>query len=171
MSKILVALKICIQGCNLHVYFACQNTQVFPYCFMPAVGCSLSVDGIPIRQFANNEAAGVPYLSKQAMRIYSSIWDGEEWATRGGLEKIDWGSSPFIASYGGYKLDACDGGRTTLQGSSCPAGKWWNEETYNTLDYTQQGQLSWVHRFFLIYDYCTDSSRYPKPPIECTLDN
>ncbi|KAI5078225.1 hypothetical protein GOP47_0005896 [Adiantum capillus-veneris] len=125
----------------------------------------LSVDGIPIRRFANNEAAGVPYLRMQAMRIFSSLWDGETWATRGGLDKIDWGQAPFIAEYGAYKVDACEGGA----GEACAEGKWWNEGTYQSLDETQQGQLSWVQRFFLVYDYCTDSSRYPVPLTECSL--
>ncbi|XP_064999836.1 xyloglucan endotransglucosylase/hydrolase protein 15-like [Musa acuminata AAA Group] len=57
------------------------------------------VDGIPIRVFRNYESYGVPFPNRQAMRAYSSIWEADEWATRGGLVKIDWNSAPFVAYY------------------------------------------------------------------------
>ncbi|KAH7280081.1 hypothetical protein KP509_37G051600 [Ceratopteris richardii] len=129
----------------------------------------LSVDGIPIRRFANNEAVGMPYLRKQPMGIYASIWDGGTWATRGGLDKVDWGSSPFVAEFGRYKVDACEGGKGTMEEDGCPSGKWWNEAAYQELSYAKKGQLSWVRSSFLVYDYCTDSERYPVPPPECSI--
>jgi len=29
------------------------------------------------------------------MRIYSSLWNADDWATRGGLVKTDWSQAPF----------------------------------------------------------------------------
>ncbi|PWA92859.1 xyloglucan endotransglucosylase/hydrolase protein 22 [Artemisia annua] len=55
------------------------------------------VDDIPIREFRNDEAIGVPFPYKQPMRIH--LWNVEEWATRGGLVKTYWGRAPFTASY------------------------------------------------------------------------
>ncbi|KAL6331954.1 hypothetical protein AAG906_020305 [Vitis piasezkii] len=42
-----------------------------------------SVDGTPIREFKNSESIGVPYPKNQPMRIYSSLWNADDWATRG----------------------------------------------------------------------------------------
>ncbi|KAL2501454.1 putative xyloglucan endotransglucosylase/hydrolase protein 23 [Forsythia ovata] len=67
-----------------------------------------SVDGSPIRQFKNLESKGVPYPKSQPMWIFSSLWDAEDWATRGGLVKTDWSQAPFTASYTNFNADqAC----------------------------------------------------------------
>ncbi|KAL7223546.1 hypothetical protein ACSBR1_025074 [Camellia fascicularis] len=58
-----------------------------------------SVDGTPIREFKNAETIGVPYPKNQPMRIYSSLWNADNWATRGALVKADWTQAPFTASY------------------------------------------------------------------------
>ncbi|GLT72227.1 hypothetical protein SLA2020_441820 [Shorea laevis] len=55
-----------------------------------------SVDGTPIREFKNLESIGVAFPNKQAMRIYSSIWNADDWATRGGLVKTDWSQAPLL---------------------------------------------------------------------------
>ena len=41
------------------------------------------------------------------MGVYSSLFDGSQWATRGGLDKIDFTLGPFHAHYADYVLDAC----------------------------------------------------------------
>ncbi|KAF2295664.1 hypothetical protein GH714_033505 [Hevea brasiliensis] len=48
------------------------------------------VDDVPIRVYKNNEAKGIPYPKLQSMGVYSTLWEADDWATRGGLEKIDW---------------------------------------------------------------------------------
>ncbi|XP_042460746.1 xyloglucan endotransglucosylase/hydrolase protein 24-like [Zingiber officinale] len=65
------------------------------------------VDETPIRVFRNNECLGVPNPKSQPMRVYASIWDGDDWATRGGLDKTDWSKAPFIATYRELTADAC----------------------------------------------------------------
>ncbi|KAF8086390.1 hypothetical protein N665_0627s0002 [Sinapis alba] len=57
------------------------------------------VDGIPIRVFKNNEAHGVAYPKNQPMKIYSSLWEADDWATQGGRVKTDWSNAPFSAYY------------------------------------------------------------------------
>ncbi|GFS38204.1 xyloglucan endotransglucosylase/hydrolase 25 [Actinidia rufa] len=67
----------------------------------------LSVDGIPVREFRNMESIGIPYPKNQPMRLYSSIWNADDWATRGGLVKTDWTQAPFTTSYRNFRAEAC----------------------------------------------------------------
>ncbi|MBA0688549.1 hypothetical protein Goari_006326 [Gossypium aridum] len=39
------------------------------------------------------------------MKIYSSLWNVDDWATRGGLEKTNWSKALFIASYKGFYIN------------------------------------------------------------------
>ncbi|KAJ7298746.1 hypothetical protein O6H91_Y444000 [Diphasiastrum complanatum] len=124
-----------------------------------------NVDDVPIRVFRNNTALGVPYAYDQGVGIYSSIWNGEQWATRGGLEKINWTYAPFTASYQGFGIDACV---FTGTPDSCLTGKnWWDQDKYQTLTSDQLGKVSWVKQNYMIYNYCTDSARYTPPLPEC----
>lgn len=129
-----------------------------------------SVDGLPIRVFGNNEDIGVPYANQQAMRVYSSIWNGDSWATEGGKVKIDWSYAPFVASYTNFTADVCEwtGNGSSSQCWANTPSNWWNQPAYESLTYAQQGQLQWVRNNFLVYDYCEDPARfnYQLPP-EC----
>ncbi|PIN03412.1 Xyloglucan:xyloglucosyl transferase [Handroanthus impetiginosus] len=121
-----------------------------------------SVDGTPIREFKNSESIGVPYPKNQPMRIYSSLWNADDWATRGGLVKTDWTQAPFTASYQNFGSDACV---WSSGSSSCNSSTWLNEE----LDAAEQERLQWVQKNYMIYNYCTDSKRFPQGfPPECT---
>ncbi|XP_010929299.1 xyloglucan endotransglucosylase protein 1 [Elaeis guineensis] len=128
------------------------------------------VDGIPIRVFKNNEAIGVPFPEKQPMRLYSSLWDAEDWATRGGLVKTDWSKAPFTASFRNFQANACiwssgksSCGRTTT-GSGPTSNGWFDQE----LDATSQRWLRWVRKNYMVYNYCTDVKRFPQGlPPEC----
>ncbi|KAH9314931.1 hypothetical protein KI387_023558, partial [Taxus chinensis] len=51
---------------------------------------TIMVNGLPVRVFGNREAAGVAYPKAQAMSMFSSLWNGEKWATQRGSVKIDW---------------------------------------------------------------------------------
>lgn len=68
-----------------------------------------SVDGTPIREFKNLESKGVSFPKNQPMRIYSSLWNADDWATRGGLVKTDWSQAPFTASYRNFNAQAVFG--------------------------------------------------------------
>nr|BAE06064.1 xyloglucan endotransglucosylase/hydrolase [Sagittaria pygmaea] len=114
------------------------------------------VDNTPIRVFPNLESKGVPYPKSQPMRLYSSLWDAEDWATQGGRVKTDWSQAPFTSKYRGYNADICtvSGGR-----SMCPAtnGPWLKQ----TLDPASLQKLRNVQQNNMIYDYCKDSRRFP----------
>ncbi|KAI3989162.1 hypothetical protein MKX01_033198 [Papaver californicum] len=134
-----------------------------------------SVDGIPIREFKNSESIGVPFPKNQPMRIYSSLWDAESWATRGGLIKTDWSSAPFTASYQNFNADnACvsySSGFTSCSstGSASPFSRAWLS---SDLDSTSLGRMKWVQENYMIYNYCTDTNRYSQGiPPECAYSN
>ncbi|KAI6697191.1 hypothetical protein NL676_017310 [Syzygium grande] len=65
------------------------------------------VDEVPIRVYNNWGIKGVRYPTDQPMRMYSTIWSAEDWATQGGRVKTDWSKAPFTASYRGYNANAC----------------------------------------------------------------
>ncbi|XP_074270772.1 putative xyloglucan endotransglucosylase/hydrolase protein 23 [Silene latifolia] len=124
------------------------------------------VDGTPIREFKNLESIGVPYPKSQAMRIYSSLWEAEDWATQGGRIKTDWSNAPFTASYRNFNADACVwiNGQSSCHGSAT-AFAWMDQR----LDATSQKRLQWVQKNYMIYNYCTDFQRFPRGfPKECT---
>ncbi|KAJ8501062.1 hypothetical protein OPV22_011614 [Ensete ventricosum] len=131
------------------------------------------VDGIPIRVFRNYESYGVPFPNRQAMRAYSSIWEADEWTTRGGLVKIDWKSAPFVAYYQYLQLRACPwyGPSSSSECSAASPANWWASPEYSTLTYQEQGQMNWVRDNYMIYDYCKDTERFygATPPPECSL--
>ncbi|XP_031481426.1 probable xyloglucan endotransglucosylase/hydrolase protein 6 [Nymphaea colorata] len=124
------------------------------------------VDDVPIRVYKNNMDRGVPYPISQPMRVVSTLWNADNWATRGGLEKIDWKNAPFHTYYRDFDIEGC-----VVPG---PAGcaqnprNWWDEPTYLRLNPVQARKYRWVRLNYMIYDYCRDTSRYPVPPPECT---
>ncbi|XP_073023323.1 probable xyloglucan endotransglucosylase/hydrolase protein 10 [Primulina eburnea] len=127
------------------------------------------VDWVPIRTYRNHKDKGVAYPGKP-MGLQVSLWNGESWATNGGKDKIDWASSPFIASFKNHKIDACiwDQGP-----ESCWAGgpdKWWNNERFNSLTWAQRRLFRWARKYYLTYDYCQDNQRFNNTlPKECLL--
>jgi len=130
------------------------------------------VDGTPIREYKNLESIGVPFPKSQPMRIYSSLWNADDWATRGGLIKTDWSKAPFTASYRNFNANACvwNAGKSSCNSNSPssatpPTNAWLSQE----LDSTAQKRMNWVQKNYMIYNYCTDSKRFPQGlPLECT---
>ncbi|XP_010023598.2 xyloglucan endotransglucosylase/hydrolase 2 [Eucalyptus grandis] len=127
------------------------------------------VDNIPIRVFKNGESIGVPFPKNQPMKIYSSLWNADDWATRGGLIKTDWSKSPFTAYYRKFQATACT---WSTGSSSCEIGRpaSYSGSTWkiNELDAYGRRRLRWVQKYFMIYDYCADGKRFPQGiPAEC----
>ncbi|KAI9117336.1 hypothetical protein K1719_011502 [Acacia pycnantha] len=148
---------------DFHTYSILWNPQTIIF----------SVDGTPIREFKNSESIGVPFPKNQAMRMYSSLWNADDWATRGGLVKTDWSKAPFTASYRNFKADACvwssgksscPSSSTSSTSSSTRSSSWLSQQ----LDNTAQERLRWVQKNYMIYNYCTDLKRFPQGlPPEC----
>ena len=125
-----------------------------------------SIDGIPIREFKNQESKGVLFPKSQSMRMYSTLWNADDWATRGGLVKTDWSQAPFTASYKSYNAEACvwSSGASSCSSQSSSGG-WLTQE----MDSASQERLSWVQKNYMIYNYCTDFQRFPQGlPAECS---
>ncbi|CAM6122439.1 unnamed protein product [Calypogeia fissa] len=138
------------------------------------------VDAMPIRSFKNNSDLGVPYLSKRPMALYSSMFDASTWATRGGLVGIDWTKGPFVSSYTGFTVMGCkvDKQIEYIDSPDLPChfsltSKWDHlasipHSNFGSTDALQRRLVKWVPDEIMIYDYCKDSKRYPKQPVECT---
>ncbi|KAJ6354310.1 hypothetical protein OIU76_003209 [Salix suchowensis] len=127
------------------------------------------VDGSPIREFKNMESIGVPFPRYQPMRIYSTLWNADDWATRGGLVKTDWSQAPFTASYTSFNAsNAC----VWINGaSSCDTNNFSPPASLSEdLDSTNLDKLQWVQTNSMIYNYCTDAKRFPQGfPPECNM--
>lgn len=122
--------------------------------------CSFLVDNVPIRVFKNHEAQGVPFPKSQPMRIYSSLWNADQWATQGGLIKTDWSKAPFTAYYRGFNANPNHSAAT----GAFTGGAWQDQE----LNAWNRRRLRWVQNYYMIYNYCTDLKRFPQGvPIEC----
>ncbi|KAK4739285.1 hypothetical protein R3W88_002982 [Solanum pinnatisectum] len=129
------------------------------------------VDDVPIRAFKNSKDLGVKFPFNQPMKIYSSLWDADEWATRGGLEKTNWSNAPFTASYTSFHVDGCEAATPQeVQVCNTKGMKWWDQKAFQDLDALQYRRLRWVRQKYTVYNYCTDKARYPVPPPECTKD-
>ncbi|RZC44711.1 hypothetical protein C5167_037668 [Papaver somniferum] len=150
---------------DFHTYSILWNPQCIIF----------SVDGMPIREFKNLEFIGVPFPKNQPTRIYSSLWDAENWATRGGFIKTDWSSAPFTASYQNFNANnACvsySPGFTSCS-SSGSTSSFNRALLLQELDSTSLGRMKWVQENYMIYSYCTDTNRYSQGiPPECAYSN
>ncbi|CAN1333565.1 Xyloglucan endotransglucosylase protein 1 [Linum perenne] len=120
-----------------------------------------ALDNTPIRVFNNAENRGVAFPKTQPMRIYSSLWNADDWATRGGLVKTDWSKAPFTAYYRNFSVTPLSSSASGSFGN----GDW---QSKNELDANSRRRLRWVQKNFMIYNYCTDSKRFPQGlPTEC----
>ncbi|RWR84354.1 xyloglucan endotransglucosylase/hydrolase protein 22-like protein [Cinnamomum micranthum f. kanehirae] len=120
-----------------------------------------SVDSIPIRVFNNAMNKGVEFPTKQPMRIYSSLWNADDWATQGGRVKTDWTKAPFHAVYRGFRSRAC------IWSGGASSAKVWMDDRLDAAGYRK---LRWVQNKYMIYNYCTDSSRVKQGlPLECEV--
>lgn len=142
------------------------------------------VDKVAIRVYPNDASKppgggnGGFFPIGKPMYIFSSIWNADDWATRGGLEKTDWAKAPFVSSYRDFAADACAwppppaGGAPSPPTPACAAAtgdSWWDQPPAWALDAGQRLDNAWVARNLLVYDYCDDRKRFPTPPEECAL--
>ncbi|KAL4289309.1 hypothetical protein AHAS_Ahas19G0373300 [Arachis hypogaea] len=122
------------------------------------------IDGRPIREFKNLEGVGVPYPNYQPMKLYSSLSNADDWATRGGLVKIDWSQAPFTASFKNLKANGCvwSNGVSSCNLSSSNSSDNNNSWLSQQLDSNGQRKLKWLQKNYMIYNYCSDINRFPR---------
>ncbi|CAL5015043.1 unnamed protein product [Urochloa decumbens] len=130
------------------------------------------VDDMAIRRFKNHWDAGVPFPVYQPMRLNGVLWDAEDWATQGGRVKTDWSQAPFTAYFRNYRATGCEpSGVAWACGQDPSGGDWADGGAAGLDDVRQQQQLREAQERYTIYDYCTDSVRFPDGgfPKECGL--
>lgn len=141
---------------NFHTYSILWNPKTIIF----------YVDGTPIRVFKNMESKGISFPKNQPMKMYASLWNADDWATQGGRVKTDWSMAPFTASFINFQANGCvwfNGVSSCKNNSSFP---WFSQE----LDSSSQTRLNWVQRNYMIYNYCSDTKRFPQGlPPECTM--
>ncbi|TVU42041.1 hypothetical protein EJB05_08424, partial [Eragrostis curvula] len=107
------------------------------------------IDGVPIRDYKSDAASGKPFPSWQHMRLHGTLWDAEEWATRGGRDKTDWTQAPFYAYYRNLRVTPC---------SPSPGVAWCGAEPPESTRFQQGADAAALQqaRQYVIYDYCRD---------------
>lgn len=127
------------------------------------------VDNIPVRVYKNiSNINPLSFPSFRPMVVSSCIFDASSWATEGGQIPVDYSQAPFNVEYKNYVFDACLADGTSV--GTCTTnyeGNWWEQSPYNSFNSNFANQMAWVRQHYLHYDYCSDTTRYPTPPVEC----
>ncbi|CAM6121250.1 unnamed protein product [Calypogeia fissa] len=119
------------------------------------------VDSVPIRVLKYTPTTKKFYPNEKPMWVFTSIWNGDDWATRGGQDKVNWTYAPFVTHVKDFKLNGCvhDGkGAAPECTSPLYTGTWWS--THDDLNPVEMRKLEWVREKYLTYDYCKDTARY-----------
>ncbi|XP_062196324.1 xyloglucan endotransglucosylase/hydrolase protein 24-like [Phragmites australis] len=124
------------------------------------------IDGVPVRDYKNDAARGVPFPTWQRMRLYGTLWNADDWATQGGRVKTDWTQAPFYAYYRNLRVTPC---------VPSPGVAWCGDEPPESVLFEQALDASALQRAredHMIYDYCRDHNRFKDKglPKECTTD-
>ena len=88
--------------------------------------------------------------------------------------KTNWSHSPFVSTFTGFAIDACEFSPESDDVVSGECGKigefWWDKPKMSGLNNHKSHQLRWVRRRHLVYDYCLDIGRFNEDmPRECIL--
>ncbi|KAL2467178.1 putative xyloglucan endotransglucosylase/hydrolase protein 8 [Abeliophyllum distichum] len=127
------------------------------------------VDKVPIRVYKNANYTNNFFPNEKPMYLFSSIWNADDWATRGGLEKTDWEKAPFVSSYKDFNVDGCQWEDPFPACVSTTTDNWWDQYNSWHLSDDQKTDYAWVQRNLVLYDYCKDTERYPTLPVECWI--
>lgn len=127
------------------------------------------MDRVAIRVFRNGAGGESFFPSDKPMYLFSSIWNADDWATRGGLEKTDWTRAPFVSSYSDFAADACRWEDPFPPCVATTTDHWWDQYAAWSLSPAQARDAAWVRRNLVVYDYCSDLQRFPSLPPECSL--
>ncbi|KAL2233611.1 probable xyloglucan endotransglucosylase/hydrolase protein 33 [Sesamum indicum] len=125
------------------------------------------VDNVPVREFVHGNAIGSVYPSKP-MSVYTTIWDGSEWATHGGKYPVNYKFAPFVVSMRGIEMEGCVlNQRASCSRSSLSSLDPVDGEQFAKLSSQQMTGLDWARRKHMFYSYCQDKNRYKVLPPEC----
>ncbi|KAL6660857.1 hypothetical protein ACP70R_000241 [Stipagrostis hirtigluma subsp. patula] len=124
------------------------------------------VDGVPIRDYRNDKARGVPFPSWQKMRLYGTLWNADDWATQGGRVKTDWMQAPFYVYYRNFRFTPC---------AASPGVAWCGDEPPESTRFDRgidAAALKKAREEHMLYSYCRDDKRFKDKglPKECTRD-
>lgn len=135
--------------------------------------CRFLVDNLPVREVNHSVAMARAYPSKP-MSIYSTIWDGSQWATHGGKKPVNYKFGPFVASFKNFLVAGCAWNQTKAAPSCTRSGQSGRlaldpieGDEFVKLSAEQQRGMEWVRSKFMFYSYCNDLSRFPVLPPEC----
>ncbi|KAJ6897260.1 xyloglucan endotransglucosylase/hydrolase protein 27 [Populus alba x Populus x berolinensis] len=126
------------------------------------------VDHVPVRVVQKIDAMGGDFPSK-AMTLFATIWDGSNWATGGGRNKVDYKYAPFTAKYSSFVLYGCSANPAREESAAEMCGNATDLNSFNGLTAERKGRMGKFRIEHLTYTYCNDRSRYPTPLPECNL--
>ncbi|CAM6092637.1 unnamed protein product [Calypogeia fissa] len=129
------------------------------------------VDNIPIREMIKIPELGLQYPSKP-QSLYTTIWDGSQWATEGGKYPVDYSLAPFKAYFKHLKLEGCVWNEATDEVPPCASSSSaelnrLDGPDFKSLNAEQRRAMKWVRSNYLWYSYCDDVKRYPEAPVDC----
>lgn len=118
------------------------------------------------------------YPSKP-MSLYATIWDGSDWATRGGKKPIIYNFAPFVASFKDFEMEGCLWNQTKSSSPLCSNNNVnegqgldpINGQDFIKLSQQQKIGMDWVRSKFMFYSYCNDVKRFSVIPPECKERN
>lgn len=158
----MLTISLTLSLTHTHTFYSSASYSPF-YCYR------IYVDGQPVRAFPNMSGIGTPFPSSQQMRVYTSIWNADQWATQGGRVKTDWSHAPFIAYYTNFTTKACPAASTDPQ-CRIPSPPPVPGSTVPQLDAWTRNTMQSIQSQYMIYNYCSDARRFPQGlPSECSV--
>lgn len=131
------------------------------------------IDDIPIREVERSEAMGEQYPLKP-MSVYTTIWDGSEWATAGGRYKVNYKYAPFTMELSNLILEGCavdpiEQEQEKEKKIHCVEERKSQTLLLSELSQEQRQAMEWFRGKYIYYSYCDDTARYPSQLAECPL--
>lgn len=126
------------------------------------------IDDVPIREILKTEAMGAHYPAKP-MSVYATVWDGSDWATKGGRYKVNYKYAPFVVSLSNLFLEGCsvDPLEQFSKPSCTPDATSASLSKLSELSQEQKASMEWFRSKYISYSYCDDTARYPTTPADC----
>ncbi|KAK2998121.1 hypothetical protein RJ639_026526 [Escallonia herrerae] len=126
------------------------------------------VDNVPIREIKRTKAMGGDFPSKP-MSLYSTIWDGSDWATNGGKYRVNYKYAPYVAEFSELVLHGCTVDPIEQSSTKCD-----NAQSFKSIPTgitsEQRTKMEGFRKKHMQYSYCYDKIRYKAPPSECVID-